>query len=141
MTKEEFEKLIAKEGDECEWIYSYDNVKIKCKIIRHHSMKHLCGYVLVDKNNELYKDHENHKDNLSVHGGITFDGFIDGDFYIGFDCAHFGDLTTILDFEYPISRHVYRDKEYVIKETERLAKQIIKYSKEYKRKRKLREIL
>src|SRR3990172_10151188 len=52
-----------------------------------------CGYVRLPKNNKFYGKHYGDIDLLDVHGGLTFSGKLTGlaGFWIGFDCAHFGD--------------------------------------------------
>jgi len=68
------------------------------------------GYVGVFKNHPYYKKHYTHglleiedyeqsiEYNISVHGGITYSGFLqteiigaDNPYYFGFDCGHLGD--------------------------------------------------
>lgn len=58
------------------------------------SMGHRCGYIAIPKDHELYgKDYNELL--LDCHGGLTYsdDGYPldDGNWYIGFDCAHLGD--------------------------------------------------
>ena len=58
------------------------------------SLGHRCGYVGIPKDHELYGKHYNNI-LLDCHGGLTYsgDGYpLDDDlWYIGFDCAHWGD--------------------------------------------------
>ena len=58
------------------------------------SMGHRCGYVAIPKDHVLYGRHFNNI-LLDCHGGLTYsdDGYPldDGNWYIGFDCAHWGD--------------------------------------------------
>lgn len=58
-----------------------------------------CGYIGVPKNSPLYAGYgENVGGFCDVHGGITFDGFLDDNetwWYFGFDCAH---LNDAIDF-------------------------------------------
>lgn len=58
------------------------------------SLGHRCGYVGIPKDHELYgKNYNNIL--LNCHGGLTYSGdgypLDDGNWYIGFDCAHWGD--------------------------------------------------
>jgi hypothetical protein len=59
---------------------------------------HRCGYVQIPVGHPWYeKDYEEIE--CSVHGSLTYgDVSPDGKFYVGFDCAHFGDLP---DFDLP----------------------------------------
>ena len=66
-------------------------------------------------------------DDISVHGGITFNSNFDGLHLIGFDCAHWGDAPIP---EYTKSDRVYlqgtvRSLDYCIDQCEFLAKQIL----------------
>jgi len=67
---------------------------------------------------------------FDAHGGITFAGELscwklDNKWFIGFDTAHAGDMRYEPDFNpEPYPGDVYRTKEYTIKETENLAKQL-----------------
>lgn len=77
-----------------------------CHIWRHTQFGTLCGYVGLPKDHPYYgmdyKDIEN-DGCFNVHGGLTFSGFLhsynvdisipENDlFWIGFDCAHLGDI-------------------------------------------------
>ena len=63
-----------------------------------------------------------------VHGGITYCADRepkqepDGNWWLGFDCAHSGDLSPGLGFSF--SGDIYRDIEYVKAECEALAQQL-----------------
>jgi hypothetical protein len=80
-----------------EWIeepdYNEFNHKgIDCKIVRN-DVGALCGYILIPSNHSWHsKDYADiHCD---VHGGLTFSKlFDDGEFWIGFDCAHSTDIA------------------------------------------------
>lgn len=83
------------------------------------------GYVKIPEGHPLHGkgDGEEEVDNLEVHGGITFGGSWDdedGPWWIGFDCAHFGDLVPKISY----SNGIFRDEEYVTKEIERLVDQL-----------------
>lgn len=61
---------------------------------------------------------------VDVHGGLTFAGeHFDEGWWIGFDCAHAGDLIPA--FHYNMKGSVFRDAAYVSAECERLAAQIV----------------
>lgn len=106
---------------------------LPCVIIRHPHMGHLCGYVGVPEGHPAYSiayydsDWNNPVANLDVHGGVTFSEMGDGEslpagyWWIGFDCAHLGDLCPGF---HGSGDGVYRDMTYVTAETERLAVQL-----------------
>jgi hypothetical protein len=114
---------------------------------------HWCGYVGVAPGHPLYRKEADNAD-LSVHGGITYahecagsichvprPGTPDEVWWIGFDCAHAGDLTSLsLAARLGHTRYynhaqalaentwhidTYRTLEYVKAETERLAEQLL----------------
>lgn len=85
-----------------EWMIEPDRVQVdyrgvECEILRN-SMGALCGYVTVPEGHEW---HGKHYDEIEceVHGGLTFGqqmpwGSSEKEEYvIGFDCAHFRDIT------------------------------------------------
>lgn len=73
---------------------------------------HLCGYVAVPKGHPFYEetwegDGDKKVYDLNVHGGITYANHCQGDichkteedddvWWLGFDCAHFGDLCPAI---------------------------------------------
>ena len=74
-----------------------------------------CGYVKIPRNNNLYGlrysrnmpylgfENETIESYFDVHGGITFAGRILGinnTWFLGFDCAHYGDNTITQDADY-----------------------------------------
>jgi hypothetical protein len=85
----------------------------------------LCGYVSISKT----KLRKIKLENLSVHGGITFEndwneieGFWKKDTkFLGFDTAHLGDLSPKVNY---FSEGVYRDFDYVLSECKKLKAQI-----------------
>lgn len=92
MIRPEFKELIEKEGNSNFFVYKNYN----CKIIRVNPdfSGHLCGYVQIPQEHEFYQKHYDEIDcNIPAHGGLTFSGsFKNNDWWIGFDCAHYGDL-------------------------------------------------
>jgi hypothetical protein len=84
-----------------------------CAVIRNPQLGHLCGYVKMPKGYELSEDA---LDSLEVHGGVTYDK----NNWIGFDCAHSGDLAPACKG----FSGVYRNFAYVKAETQRLAEQV-----------------
>ena len=109
----------------------FEHAGLKCLIQRSDTLKVLCGYVGVPQNHPFYgKDFIDEAFcELDVHGGITFAEKGDGDtwkrglWWIGFDCAHEGDLTP----QFKLGFHddgVYRDITYVREQTKKLAEQL-----------------
>lgn len=107
-----------------------------CLIVRA-PLGHLCGYVGVPPEHPEYDEDSDH-DDLYVHGGITYaehcqgaichvpaPGEPDDVLWLGFDCGHSGDISprlAALGSSWPDD--IYRDIEYVRRETERLAEQL-----------------
>lgn len=132
MNKEELFKLIEEEG-EC---LNFDFKGYKCEIQRHPTMKHLCGYVLVDSDHWLYgKDYEDIESKYSIysHGGLTYSRNSEEMWKIGFDCAHLYDLVpanynmevlTGINTIHP--KDVYRDMKYVRQVLEAMVTDIIR---------------
>jgi len=112
-----------------EWVEP--TTKYKCEIKRNSLTLALCGYVTVPKKHHYYG--LGYNDVMAiVHGGLTFS---DGKGTFGFDCAHAGDLTpgVLLSVmkasedpsEYAqltISHDTYRTFDWVMDETEKLAR-------------------
>jgi hypothetical protein len=133
-------EIIKEEGDLHEWIYTAKNgLKVEC-LIRRNSSLALCGYVVLTSDNKLFGlDYDTiySKVNTSVHGGLTYSDEGDGGWVIGFDCAHAGDLCPA----FPYYDGVYRTKEYVIEECERLAESVSKFSGIIKRLKNIDSII
>lgn len=111
------------EPNEKHWEYR----GVKCHILRHPVMLHLCGYVTAPAGHPWYEKPYDDID-VRVHGGLTFKGFLDSKqdmgYVVGFDCAHAGDLIPELD----VIKHggdVYRDIEYVTACVEELASEML----------------
>jgi hypothetical protein len=120
-------EIIKIEGDYHEWIYTAKNgLEIECLIRRNNTLA-LCGYVVITSDNKLYGldyDHLYSQIDTHVHGGLTYSDEGEGGWVIGFDCAHAGDLCPA----FPYYDGVYRTKEFVISECEKLAEAISKFS-------------
>ena len=133
-------EIIKEEGDLHEWIYTAKNgLEIDCLIRRNHTLA-LCGYVVITSDNKLFGlDYDNiySKVNISVHGGLTYSDEGEGGWVIGFDCAHAGDLCPA----FPNFDGIYRTKEYVISECEKLAESISKFSGIIKRIKNIESII
>jgi len=99
-------------------------------IHKHPRLGHLCGYIAVPPAHPWFgKDYDDL--DVDVHGGLTYakDGK-ETDYphalgteawWHGFDCAHSGDISPGIGHIYP--GDVYRDRDYVFAEIERLAQQ------------------
>lgn len=74
-----------------------------------------CGYVKIPENNNLYRlgysrnmpyiglENMIIESYFDVHGGLTFAGrisYLNNDWFLGFDCAHYGDNPMIQDADY-----------------------------------------
>lgn len=123
MNKEYLKELIEKEGNELHWEYTCSNgVIINCSIHRN-DIKVLCGYINLNKDNSLYgSDYDSI--NIDTHGGITYLGYNNEEFIIGFDCGHYGDLTPyfLLKDDYGFLQDgIYRDMKYVKLQCESMA--------------------
>jgi len=118
----------------------FEHAGLKCLILRHPEIGHLCGYVAVPKGHLCYGrdyDHLPYDDifPIQVHGGLTWsksgneESWPEGYWWLGFDCGHAWDLAPyMLDLfpDTPIGRHgTYRNLQYVREETENLAGQIL----------------
>ena len=144
MNKEQLIKLIEKEGDELQWDYTCGNgVIIHCSIHRN-GVKALCGYITLTKDSSLYGVGYDDLD-LHAHGGLTYDGYDENEnWVIGFDCAHYQDLSPyfLLSEEYSFGqRGTYRDMEYVKSECENLAEKVSFFSKSIVRYNKISQII
>lgn len=103
-----------------------------------------CGYVRVDVGHPLYGKSNRYSDNrddrfdeFDVHGGVThaeMESELKEEFWIGFDCAHGGDLSPGMHAArakyspaIPIMPgDVYRDAGYAEVETRKLAEQLLR---------------
>lgn len=110
---------------------------------------HHCGYVAVDKNHTLHGvDYYSLVDDIDVHGKLTYSdekAGHEGLWWFGFDCAHAGDRVLCddrasqlkavgqisdffgggLDSGGTFSHGVFRDADYVEKECESMAQQLM----------------
>ena len=112
-------------------IMEFDHTGMKCIILRMPRLLHLCGYVGLLPEHPLYGKDYNFRavSRLEVHGGITYcgshpNGISHTLWWIGFDCAHAGDLCPGNDMKR--STEFYKDIHYVKHETEQLAEQLAK---------------
>lgn len=113
---------------------------LDCMIVRNERSFHLCGYVGLPPTHKYYRKDHNDID-VSVHGGLTYGqdcggavchipqkGEPDELYWVGFDCAHYSDLSPIYliaDMNCVTAEHArYRDFKWVKIETESLAQQL-----------------
>lgn len=128
-----------KEPDKAQW----EHEGFDCLIVRG-PLGALCGYVGIPKDHKLYGcDYPwvNEFYDISVHGGLTFanecqpgemeraichkDGVNDDVWWLGFDCCHYRDFIPHHKRErFGGVKKVYRNFEYVKKQTESLARQL-----------------
>lgn len=143
------------EPDKAQWIDTATD--LDCLIVRNHAGA-LCGYVGVQPGHKWHGVDYDVPD-VEVHGGLTFadrcqEGAEDGPgichipapgrpanvWWLGFDCAHLGDLAPRYDEVLStltvmadglagqpwIPRNVYRTFDYVKEECTKLAQQVVK---------------
>ena len=127
------QKLIREEGDEFRWNFK----GFDCLIKRNNSGA-CCGYVILDKDHDYYGI--NYDDLvIDCHGGLIYSDMNDDDkWLIGFDCSHYMDLVPNIHFT---SSGIYRTKQFVIDECEKIVDQIFDKSKSYRLDIKLKNIL
>jgi hypothetical protein len=123
------------------WVHEPDHVQWVTLVglegmIKRGPLGALNGYVAVGPEHPLYRRVNSVYDTdlgLTVHGGVTYAGHFEGNdtWWIGFDCAHGGDLLPYIIGRYPECEYgVYRDLAYVKREVETLACQIQKAAKQ-----------
>lgn len=111
----------------------FEHAGLKCLILRHYELGHLCGYVAVSKGHLCYGkdyDHIPYDDlfPVEVHGGLTFSREGDGDtwpkgyWWLGFDCGHAWDRVPYMPLELG---GTYKNFRYVRRETEGLAEKVV----------------
>ena len=96
-------KPIAESSDDGKWCAVWEHNGRKCAVTMHPKMLHYCGYVLCEWDSPLNgMTYINPLvESAPVHGGVTFAG--KGEFcgedgwWIGFDCAHVGDIPNIAE--------------------------------------------
>jgi hypothetical protein len=118
---------------------------LPCLIVRHPRSGHLCGYVGVPEGH-MFFEQGYEDDRIDAHGGITFGGFCtegeraetgvchivepgenDRVWWLGFDCAHCGDLSPAYqDRRFSsLEYDTYKDVPYVKAECARVAAQLV----------------
>lgn len=122
-------EIVEKEGNKKDFQYKGYICQIRRIGIQYSG--HLCGYIQIPKGHQLhhksYDEIEKYYDyELPAHGGLTFSGSFDNANWIGFDCAHLGDLQPMYHDEnlsFRSAGDTYKNMEYV----ENNIKQIIDF--------------
>lgn len=114
------------EPDEIAWYYA--SVDLWCRALRQRApgCGFWCGYVGVKAGHRLYGVHYDDI-NADVHGGLTYSGYldeigVDRRWWIGFDCAHAGDLMPFSTFGFDGDE--YKNTQFVMHQCISLAHQI-----------------
>lgn len=89
-----------------------------------------CGYVCVPKQHPWYKVQYSEIKNVNIHGGLTYsamkhplvDIFTDM-WWVGFDCAHSGDIVPIISGPCRSKEDTYKDMKYTFEEAKKLLEQ------------------
>lgn len=131
----ELKEVVEKEGNEKD--FEYKGYKCHIRRIGISYSGHLCGYIEIPKGHELhgmtYDEIEAHYNyELPAHGGLTFSAEVDNSYWIGFDCAHYGDLRPICLEKEPslmLKNEIYRDMEYVENNIKKIVDFIFKEEK------------
>ena len=107
---------------------------LECRIVRQDNLKHLCGYVGVPAGHPAFKQDYDSVEIIDPeycpHGGLTYGSDHaphekpDGRWWLGFDCAHLGDLVPGISTDRNNPENHYRNMAYVEAETEKLAEQL-----------------
>lgn len=126
----------------------FNHCGFECRTRQNERLGTWCGYVGVAEGHPLYgKDYSEELDclkefateykgqtpsidcTLDVHGGVTYaDKTLWNDgaelWWIGFDCAHGGDVIPGIKLSFP--GDTFKDEKYVIAECKKLAEQLLK---------------
>lgn len=100
----------------------------ECLIWRTPGPGHLCGYINVPTGHPWHGEdydaiYDMTENGINVHGGLTFAGDRkrEGEWWVGFDCAHLYDLSPLSPYQ--DSGSTYRNMAYVTAEVAKLARQ------------------
>lgn len=127
LTPEALRALIAEEGDERRWTYR----GIACHVLRYErGSGHWCGYVQIPDDHPWRHFSAPETEDLDVHGGLTGGGGHgeENESWIGFDCAHAGDLNpeyVLRDGLTTRRRRGYRTRAYAEGQCQLLADQVL----------------
>lgn len=136
----ELREIIEREGNEKDFRYRGYECHIRRVGVPY--MGHLCGYIEIPPEHELFamnydRIEKKYDYELPVHGGLTFSGYVFNDdvnssYWIGFDCAHSGDLAPMYleeGLQFRLPNDTYKDMSFV----ENNIKQIIDFIENKKR--------
>lgn len=125
--------------DEPDKLHFVDKVTdMDCLVVRGPSGA-LCGYVAVDETHPAFKADYNRVE-VECHGGLTYGDMCQGEgghichvprlgkpdhvFWLGFDCAHSGDISPSYRSDFHSYDDRYRSISYVISQCQELARQL-----------------
>lgn len=116
------------------YVLEFQHGGYDCQIVRssrnYPEVFHLCGYVRIPENHPFYQKEypELYAIGKAVkcHGGLTYsDDFWDnGSWWIGFDCAHLGDIFSEICFRIPDSGATYKELAFVKNEIHDMVEQL-----------------
>lgn len=119
--------LVKREGNRKDFTYC----NYQCLILRNRPLENLCGYIALPPEHHLFGQHYDTIESiydyeLPAHGGLTFSGEFENQYWIGFDCAHAGDWIP----NSPINDEddTYKDMDFV----EKNIKEIINFIEKQK---------
>jgi len=95
MLDPKYKIIIENEGNEKD--FEYKGFKCHIRRVNPEYTGHLCGYLEIPLNHPVYgmdynEIEEFYDYGLPAHGGLTFASEVDNAYWIGFDCAHLGDV-------------------------------------------------
>lgn len=132
----ELKEIVEHEGNEKDFEYKGYGCHIRRVGVPYSG--HLCGYIEIPSGHQIhgldYDAIEAHYDyELPAHCGLTFSEEVKGIHWIGFDCAHLGDLCPmyIEDFgNFRCGTDTYKDMRYVENNIKEIVDFIIKESEQ-----------
>ena len=127
--------FFGKGHSQCLW--DCDGTELKLELARQHGLRYYeCVWV---RDPEAEDVHPSIEREVSVHGGITYTGtgksfvavtgFKHTHWYIGFDCAHLGDMVPgmqALGLSFGLDE-TYKDEQYVTDQLDKLERQVRSY--------------
>lgn len=132
----ELQEIVEQEGNEKD--FEYNGYKCRVRRVGVPYSGHLCGYIEIPVGHQLhgldYDAIEAHYDyELPAHCGLTYSGEVEGIHWIGFDCAHSGDLSPMYleGFDrFRSEMDTYKDMTYVENNIKEIVDFIIKESEQ-----------
>lgn len=116
MIDSNYKTIVDKEGNEKD--FEYRGYKCHIRRVNPEFSGHLSGYVEIPENHPIakldYDQIEKYYDyDLPAHGGLTFASEVENAYWIGFDCAHSGDLCPAYSSEFRWAGDTYKTMDYV----------------------------